>query len=56
MRPIPPYGTDARFIPQQMPKRPGAAPRISADSRPGHPRNAAPAPQPVKTFNDWALL
>ena len=51
MRPIPPYGTDPRFAPTH-PKRPGAAPRLSADSRPGHPRNSVPAPR----FTDWALL
>ncbi|MGP9790296.1 hypothetical protein [Roseinatronobacter sp. NSM] len=37
------------------PKRPGAAPGISADMRPGHPSNAA-AQKPVTRFSDWALI
>ena len=36
-------------------KRPGAAPQLSADSRPGHPRNAA-ANRPSVRFTDWALI
>lgn len=36
-------------------KRPGAAPGISADMRPGHPRNAL-AQKPVTRFSDWALI
>ncbi|MGY6703296.1 hypothetical protein [Roseinatronobacter sp.] len=37
------------------PKRPGAAHGLSADMRPGHPRNAAPQ-KPVTRFTDWALI
>jgi hypothetical protein len=51
MRPITPVRLDARRAPLPSPKRPGAAPRLSADSRPGHPRNAAPT-----QFLDWALI
>lgn len=36
-------------------KRPDALPQISADSRPGHPRNAV-ANKPVVKFTDWALI
>lgn len=38
-----------------QPKRPGMAPGLSADMRPGHPRNAA-AQKPVTRFTDWALI
>ncbi len=41
--------------PRHTPKRPGALPQVSADSRPGHPRNAA-ANKPAVTFTDWALI
>lgn len=51
MRPVPPKGTDARLTPEKPPLRPGTAPKLTADSRPGHPRNAAPT-----QFNDWALF
>jgi len=46
--------------PQQPPpsralhRRPGAQPSLSADSRPGHPRNAAARTAQTR-FTDWAL-
>jgi hypothetical protein len=51
MKPIIVYNTDARFAP----KRPAAMPKLSADSRPGHPRNAV-AHMPAVRFTDWALI
>jgi hypothetical protein len=51
MRPITPYGTDARHAPQPLPLQPAPAPKLSADPRPGHPRNATDP-----KFVDWALL
>jgi hypothetical protein len=35
------------------PRRPGPVPVLSADSRPGHPRNVADAPV---RFTDWAMI
>ena len=35
--------------------RPGTRPSLSADSRPGHPRNAAAHSAPVR-FTDWGLI
>lgn len=34
-------------------RRPGPVPALSADARPGHPRNAADAPT---RYSDWALI
>ncbi len=51
MRPIPTDGTDLRYLA----KRPGVVPRLSADSRPGHPRNASQK-RVAPEFRDWALL
>ncbi|TVS04002.1 MAG: hypothetical protein EA407_04870 [Rhodobacteraceae bacterium] len=51
MQPDPVYNTDPRFLP----KRPGVMPRLTADSRPGHPRNVAPR-KPVVRYADWALI
>lgn len=35
------------------PRRPGPVPALSADSRPGHPRNTA---QRQARITDWALI
>ena len=51
MKPITVYNTDARFLP----RRPGVIPKLTADSRPGHPRNAV-ARKPVVRYADWALI
>lgn len=37
------------------PYRPGTQPRLSADSRPGHPRNTV-APTREVRFTDWGLI
>ncbi len=37
------------------PHRPGTQPRLSADSRPGHPRNALARDAGVR-FTDWGLI
>ena len=48
-------GPKARPNTLHIPARPGTMPQLSADSRPGHPRNAA-ARKPATQFTDWALI
>ncbi len=48
-------GPNPRRTAPHIPGRPGAMPQLSADSRPGHPRNAA-AHKPEVRFTDWALI
>ncbi|WP_175546715.1 hypothetical protein [Natronohydrobacter thiooxidans] len=40
---------------QAHPYRPGSQPRLSADARPGHPRNHVARDKPVR-FTDWGLI
>lgn len=49
MRPIQPYGTDAKLGQTRL----GLAPKTGAETRPSHPRNTESA-KPV--FTDWAML